>query len=69
MKNFLFSAIAFFVIHMISAQKLIQNSGDNIYNTAGIEVIPEYPGGIEKFYQLYESGYAQQLKELIWKSK
>jgi dTDP-4-dehydrorhamnose reductase len=30
---------------------------------------PGIDSGIEKFYQLYESGYAQQLKELIWKSK
>ena len=30
---------------------------------------PDVESGIEKFYQLHESGYAQQLKELIWKSE
>ena len=57
MKNFLFSAIAFFSIHMISAQNLIKNSADNIYSTTGIEVVPEYPGGIEKFYQFIGDNY------------
>jgi dTDP-4-dehydrorhamnose reductase len=30
---------------------------------------PGIDSGIEKFYQQYESGYAQQIKELRWKSE
>ena len=30
---------------------------------------PGIDSGIEKFHLLYESGYAQQIKELIWKSE
>ena len=57
MKNILFLAIAFFAIQIISAQNVKNVSSDNIYNTAGIEVKPEYPGGIEKFYQFIGDNY------------
>jgi protein TonB len=30
---------------------------NNIYNTAGIEVKPEFPGGIEKFYSFVQRNY------------
>ncbi len=28
-----------------------------IYNTAGLEVQPEFPGGIEKFYEIFYSNF------------
>ena len=30
---------------------------------------PDVNSGIDKFYRLYQSGYTQHLKELVWKSK
>jgi len=57
MKNFLFLVIAFFAIQISSAQNVTNVSSENIYNTAGIEVKPEYPGGIEKFYQFIGDNY------------
>jgi dTDP-4-dehydrorhamnose reductase len=30
---------------------------------------PDIDSGIERFYEQYQSGYAQKLKELIWKSR
>ncbi len=57
MKKILSLVIVFFAIQMISAQNLTKNSGDNIYNTAGIEVKPEYPDGIGKFYQFIGDNY------------
>ena len=62
MRNFLFLLFAFFAIQIISAQEKTvareQSSDDNaIYNTAGIELKPEYPGGIDAFYKLVSRNY------------
>ena len=62
MSNFLFLLFAFFAIQIISAQEKTvareQSSDDNtIYNTSGIEVKPEYPGGIDAFYKLVSRNY------------
>lgn len=62
MKKFLFLLLAFFATQMISAQEQPltqeQSSDDNsIYNSSGIEVKPEYPGGIEAFYKHISKNY------------
>ena len=63
MKNFLFLLLAFFAIQSVSAQEknLVQEKkllDDNlIYNTVGIEVKPQYPGGIEAFYKHISKNY------------
>ena len=62
MKNFLFLLLAFFAIQITSAQEMPltqdQASDDNsIYNTAGIDVKPEYPGGMEAFYKHITTHY------------
>lgn len=62
MKNFLFSVLALFAIQITSAQEKTiteeKPSEDNsIYNTAGIEVKPEYPGGIDAFYKHISNNY------------
>lgn len=49
--------IVFFGIQVGSAQNLSNTSNENIYNTSGIEVLPEYPGGIGKFYQFIGDNY------------
>ncbi|MBP6411706.1 MAG: energy transducer TonB [Flavobacterium sp.] len=57
MRNFLILMIVFFGIQVGSAQNLSNTSNENIYNTSGIEVLPEYPGGIGKFYQFIGDNY------------
>jgi protein TonB len=37
-------------------QEIIQED-NNVYNTAGIEVKPDFPGGIEKFYKFVGNNY------------
>lgn len=62
MKNPLFLLVAFFAIQITAAQEknLPQEKSidDNlIYNSSGIEVKPEYPGGMEAFYKLISNNY------------
>lgn len=57
MKNFFFLVVIFFAIQIVSAQDVSNTSNENIYNTSGIEVLPEYPGGIGKFYQFMGDNY------------
>lgn len=57
MKRILFLAISFFLFQQIFAQKTPIVSNDNIYNSAGVEFLPEYPGGIGKFYQFIGDNY------------
>ncbi len=63
MKNLLFLLFAFLAIQITSAQEKIlpqeKSIDDNlIYNTAGIEVKPEYPGGMEAFYKHISKNYS-----------
>ncbi|HLF52972.1 energy transducer TonB [Flavobacterium sp.] len=57
MKKILFFALAFFAIQNLSAQEATETSNENVYNTAGIEVIPQFPGGIQEFYKFIGSNY------------
>jgi protein TonB len=57
MKNFLFLAIAFFAVLMVSAQEATTVSNDKVYNTAGIEVKPDFPGGMGEFYKYFAKNY------------
>jgi protein TonB len=57
MKNFLFLAIAFFSVQMVSAQEATTVSNDKVYNTAGIEVKPDFPGGMGEFYKYFAKNY------------
>lgn len=51
MNKILSLAIAIFTIQMVSSQEATIVSNNNIYNTAGIEFKPEFPGGIGEFYK------------------
>lgn len=42
---------------MVSAQDTTKVANDNVYNTTGIEVKPEFPGGIGEFYKFIETNY------------
>ena len=57
MKSFLFLVIAFFTFQMISAQETTKVVHDSIYNTAGIEVKPDFPGGMGEFYKYFARNY------------
>lgn len=57
MKNFLFLVIAFFAIQIGSAQATTKVESDSIYNTAGLEVKPDFPGGIGEFYKYFAKNY------------
>lgn len=57
MKNILFVAIAFFFFQIVSAQETSNSSENSVYNTAGIDVKPEYPGGYEEFYKFIGKNY------------
>ena len=57
MKNFLFLAIAFFAIQIVSAQDTTKVANDIVYNTAGIEVKPDFPGGMGEFYKYFAKNY------------
>lgn len=58
MKNFLFLVIAFFAFQIVSAQEESTVSVDNtVYNTAGIDVKPDFPGGMGEFYKYFAKNY------------
>ena len=57
MNKILFLTIAFFAIQMISAQETTKVESDSIYNTAGIEVKPDFPGGMGEFYKYFAKNY------------
>ncbi|WP_310560282.1 energy transducer TonB [Flavobacterium sp.] len=57
MKKILIITIAFFFSHIVSAQEKTNVTDNNIYNVAGIEVKPEFPGGIDKFYTFIAENY------------
>jgi protein TonB len=66
MKNFLFLAIAFFAVQMVSAQTSERFVNDNSYSPSSVDVKPEFPGGIEKFYQfIWENYKISNSKELL----
>ncbi|MDD5149650.1 MAG: energy transducer TonB [Flavobacterium sp.] len=57
MKKTIFLVIAFFSIQIVLAQTTTNDANNNVYNTAGIEVKPEFPGGIGEFYKFIASNY------------
>lgn len=49
--------MAFFAIQFVSAQDAPAISNDIVYNTAGIDVKPDFPGGQEAFYKFIWENY------------
>jgi len=56
-KKHLIIAIAFFLFQFVSAQDTTNVPNDIVYNTAGIEVKPDFPGGIGEFYKYFAKNY------------
>lgn len=58
MKNLLFLTILFFSIQTSYGQQIPNQPNENsIYNTAGITVKPEFPGGIDEFHKYVAKNY------------
>jgi protein TonB len=57
MKIILIIAIAIFSAQIVSSQETTSVSDNNVYNTAGIDVKPEFPGGYEEFYKFIGKNY------------
>jgi protein TonB len=57
MKKILIITIAFFFFQIVSAQETTNVSDNTVYNTAGIDVKPDFPGGIGEFYKYFAKNY------------
>lgn len=57
MKNFLFLAIAFFAIQIVSAQDTTKVVNDNLYKTSMIDVKPDFPGGKDAFNRFISKNF------------
>lgn len=49
--------MAFFAVQIVSAQDATNVQNDIVYNTAGIDVKPEFPGGTYEFYKFISKNY------------
>lgn len=52
-----------------SSPKVSTNNDKTIYNTAGIDVKPNFPGGIEKFYKFVDNNFKYPDEDIDLKGK
>jgi hypothetical protein len=57
MKKSLYIAIAFLAIQFVSAQGTKTNLNDSIYKTAELDKLPDFPGGMNEFYNFIRKNY------------
>lgn len=57
MKNFVLAFLSIFSFQLVSAQEATNVSDNAIYSIAGIEVKPEFPGGMEQFHKFIAVNY------------
>lgn len=61
MKKTIFLILTFCIFQNVQSQnineKSLENVDNNIYNSAGVEVQPEFPGGITSFYKFIGANY------------
>ena len=68
MKNFLLTVIAFISFQFVYAQETNELLDDKPYNLSGIDVKPEFPGGITEFYKFIGKNYiVPDVKGLVGK--
>lgn len=65
MKKALFLVITFFAIQLVSAQTSERFVNDNSYSPSDVDIKPEFPGGIEKFYQFISENYKTPTSEVF----
>jgi periplasmic protein TonB len=63
MKNLFFLVIAVFSLQFASAQDVIIQSQDTIYNLNEVKIKPEYPGGVEAFYKFIVKNFKMPEEE------
>jgi protein TonB len=49
--------MVFFSIQMVSAQEATTVSNDKVYSTSGVDIKPEFPGGVTEFYRYIGKNY------------
>ncbi|WP_026712455.1 energy transducer TonB [Flavobacterium daejeonense] len=64
MKKLLFLAIVFLLIQFVSAQEMTTDSNNLVYNLNEIEQIPDFPGGMNEFYNFIRNNYKAPSKTL-----
>lgn len=73
MKKFLFLIFICFIQNIFSQSKNTETSisltEDQIYNTTGLDVTPEFPGGVEKFHKFVNENYIKPNKKSNLKGK
>jgi protein TonB len=73
MKKFLFLIFICFAQNMFSQSKNTETSisidDTQIYNTAGLDVKPEFPGGVDKFHQFIDENYIKPKEKPNLKGK
>ncbi|MBP4138285.1 energy transducer TonB [Flavobacterium geliluteum] len=61
MKKFLVLILICFASNVFSQSKddetIISDDENKVYNTAGIDIVPEFPGGINEFYKFIGKNY------------
>lgn len=57
MNKILYLLLAFFTVQIVSAQDAANVQNDIVYNTAGIDVKPQFPGGNNEFYKFIGKNY------------
>lgn len=64
MRKLLFATTIFLAIQFVSAQEKTTDSNNLIYNLDEIEKIPEFPGGMNEFYNFIRKNYNAPSKTL-----
>jgi protein TonB len=57
MNKILYLLMVFFSIQMVSAQEATTVSNDKVYSTSGVDIKPEFPGGVTEFYRYIGKNY------------
>lgn len=57
MKNLLLPTILFFSFQLIAAQEQISKSDEKIYETKEVDIKPDYPAGMEAFYNFVAKNF------------
>jgi protein TonB len=57
MNKILFIILILFAFNSFSQSNETIQTDENVYNTSSLEVRPEFPGGIEKFYKFISSNF------------
>lgn len=57
--KFLLNSILIIALLIVSVKSYSQDAAQPapLYNTASVEVMPEYPGGIKKFFEYLDKGF------------